>query len=243
MSADPAAALKALVEALARDHGAEPADPSADLCPDGCDGPLHELVYSFLLWEASHALASKALAAVGAAFVDYNELRICYPEEIVPLLGPRYPRADERAARLHAALNHVFVRENGMTLARLIEAPKRDARVYLGEVEGAPPFVSARVSAVSLGAHAFPVDDRVAGVLRKAGVIEEGVGAEEACGRLERLLRAGESLPVYLLLEASLNGAAPARAGKGAGAKARKSPRTAGDTPPVKTKSGGAPRR
>lgn len=209
MSTDAAASLTALLERLTDKHGPEPADPSADLCPNGCDGPLHELVYSFLLWEASHELAGGAVAALLDAFVDYNELRICYPEELVPAIGAKYPRAEERCARLHASLHDIFLRENGVTLARLRDQGKRDARAYLASIGGVPGFVAARVAAVSLGAHAFPVDGRLAAILVDAGVAEPDAGHDEIASRLERLLRAGESLPAYLLLEAEACSAKP----------------------------------
>ncbi len=205
MSPDHADAIKELIVELAAEHGAEPADPSADLCPDGCDGPLHELIYSFLLWESSHSKAARAIASLQDSVVDYNELRISYAEELEPLLGARYPRAAERCIRMRAALNQVYVQENGMTLARLRELPKRDARQYLAELEGVPPFVAARVAALSLGVHAFPVDERIASIAIDAEIAEPGMDHEEIAGRFERGLRAGESLPAYLVIEAALD--------------------------------------
>lgn len=201
MSTDPAKALKQLTAKLAKAHGPEPQDPSVDLCPEGVDGTVHELVYSFMLWEASHDQATKAVGALLERFVDYNELRISYTEEVAPAIGARYPLAEERCERLRMALNQVFVQQNGVTLAGLRETPKRDARAYLQALDGAPAFVSARVAALSLGAHAFPVDGRIAGVLAKAGVVEDDLSHDEITGRMERLLRAGECLPAYLLIE------------------------------------------
>ncbi|MEZ6318937.1 MAG: hypothetical protein R3B49_09325 [Phycisphaerales bacterium] len=202
MSTDAGAALTKLIEQLTARHGPEPADPSADLCPNGCDGPLHELVYSFMLWEASHELAGGAVSGLLEAFVDYNELRICYPEEMVPALGAKYPRAEERCARLHAALHDIFVRENGVSLARLRDQGKRDARAFLGALEGVPGFVAARVAVVSLGAHAFPVDDRISAILLGAGVGEEDTSNDElsggssvCCARARRCPRTSCSRP------------------------------------------------
>lgn len=201
MSTDHAKALKTLTTKLAKSHGPEPQDPSVDLCPEGADGTVHELVYSFMLWEASHAHAGKATAALLESFVDYNELRIAYAEETAPVIGARYPLAQERCERLRMALNRVFKLENGVTLASLREAPKRDARAYLQALDGTPGFVASRVAALSLGAHAFPVDSRVGHLLAGAGVVEDDLDPEETAGRMERLLRAGECLPAYLLIE------------------------------------------
>lgn len=206
MNDKQAAAFGSLIKSLTKKHGVEPADPSVDLCPNGCDGVLHELVYSSLLWEASHVRATKAIGAIQEAFVDYNELRVCYPEEVVDVIGAKYPRAEERTTRLRAALDRIFAQENRTSLARLRELPKRDARAVLGSLPGVPGFVAARVALLALGAHAFPVDDRVAGVLTDAGAADEGVGADEIAGQMERAVRAGEAMPAYLLIEASLGG-------------------------------------
>ena len=213
MSTDPAKALKNLTAKLAKSHGAEPQDPSVDLCPEGIDGTVHELVYSFLLWEASHEQASKATAALLAHFIDYNELRISYTEEVVPVIGAKYPLAEERCERLRTALTQVFHQENGVTLASLREGAKRDGRAYLQALESTPGFVAARVAALSLGAHAFPVDARIAGVLVDAGVVEDGLGEDEIASRMERLLRAGECLPAYLLIESEAGKKGKPRAG------------------------------
>ena len=44
-----------------------------------------------------------------------NDLRVSHPQEVVGLLGPRYPRVEERAARLHEALQEIFIREHAVS--------------------------------------------------------------------------------------------------------------------------------
>jgi len=73
--------------------------------------PVTQLVIGFLMWEASSLLADEALRTLHREFVDFNELRIALPVEVAELLGPHYPRALERADRLHAALNDLYARE------------------------------------------------------------------------------------------------------------------------------------
>ena len=186
--------LRKRVKPLARDHSGTP--------PGDADPVVHELVYSFLVWEASAPLATGALRRMTAAVVDYNELRVCYPHELASLMGEGYPLAIERATRLRAALTEVYRREHGTMLGRLIDLPKRDARMYLEALEGVPPFVAARVVLLALGGHAVPLDAMLHGMLAAEEAVEPGGTVIDAMAWLERTLRAKESEEAYLLLEA-----------------------------------------
>lgn len=165
------------------------------------DPVINELVYSLLLWEASPASARDAHHRMVGAFVDLNELRICMPDELIALLGSRYPRAEERAIRLKMALNDIFRLEHGMSLARLQDIPKRDARQFLSELPSVPGFVASRVCLIALGAHAFPVDERLRGTLIGEGACDAEHNTDQCAVWLERQLRAGEACVAYLKLE------------------------------------------
>jgi endonuclease III len=164
--------------------------------------PVRELVYSMLLWDAGAAKASAACRRLVEGVVDVNELRTCLEDELVRLLGPRYPRATERAARLRAALHHIYRAHNTVSLAVLQAQNKRDARAYLDSIPGVPAYAGARVALLSLGGHAFPVDRRVHRVLADADALESDTSSEGAGAWVERQIRAGEALDAYLLLEA-----------------------------------------
>lgn len=195
---DPTKKLRALAK------GVEPAGPGpvAELRPEHADPVLHELVYSMLLWEATPSQALNALKRLLGAVVDYNELRICMPDEIAGLLGPRYPLVEERAARLKAALHHVYNLEHEVTLARLPGLSKREARAYLDALEGVPPFVAARVTLVALGGHAAPLDQRLYDLLVAHGAIDEEPDLPSAASKLERAVRASDSAELFALLDA-----------------------------------------
>lgn len=206
--------LRKRVKPLAPGHSGAP--------PEGTDPVVHELVYSFLAWEASAPLATAALNRMRAAVVDYNELRVCYAQELAGLMGEGYPLAMERATRLRAALTEVYRREHGTVLARLIDLPKRDARVYLEALEGVPPFVAARVVLLALGGHAVPLDAMLHGMLASEEAVEPESTVADAMGWLERTLRAKESEEAYLLLEAWRKRKAQ-KVGPAAGAKPKRS--------------------
>lgn len=168
---------------------------------DQSEPTLSHLLSSFLLWESTTPKAAQALKKVDAAFVDFNELRICLPDELGHIIGDRYPRAGERCLRLRSVLSAVYAREHRVSLEHLPTLSKRDARAYLESLEGMPGFVAARVCLLVLGQHAAPVDSRILRRLVEAGVVKDGTGVDEASGILERRLRAGEMPEVYGLLQ------------------------------------------
>jgi len=206
---DPSAGLESLVARLAAEHPDAEAAATTPPPPSGADALVHELVYAMLLWDASAALARAALARLQEGFADYNELRVAFPDETAALMPDDMPARGERAERLRAALNHVFRRESGLTLARLADGGKREARAALASLEGVPPFAAARVILFALGGHAVPADARIVRLLAEHGVLEPGTEPADAAGKLERLVKAQDAKRVYALLEAAASAAGP----------------------------------
>lgn len=161
---------------------------------------LDQFVWSYMLWEASLADAERAFKKITSAVVDFNELRVCLPDEIVGIIGPRYPRATERAALLKRGLHSVFLREHGVSLDHLKDANKRAARQYLESLEGVPQFVAARLLVLGLGAHAAPLDERLLSCLTDEDVFEGETDLERGASLLERHIKAEDGLNTHLLL-------------------------------------------
>lgn len=197
---DPARKLKALLKTLGS-QGPALHEP-AQVFP-GLERGVTELVFAFLLWEASHASAAGAARRLATELVDCNELRVCTPEDVASVLGPRYPRGLERAERLVASLNAVYSKEHEVSLAPVGAMPKREARAALDGLEGMVPFVAARLMLLVYGGHAFPVDERLGAYLAGQGVAPEG----DLAGWMERQCRAGELIEPYLLIERGCEGA------------------------------------
>lgn len=200
---------------------------------------LDEMIYSFLLWEATSAKADAAFKRILSSVVDHNELRVCKPQEMVAMIGKTYPRAEERAQRLKASLHELFLREFAVSLEKCAALPKRDARRYLDTLEGMLPYVSARVVLVRLGGHAVPVDDKLLSRLIDEEVMESGTDAVKAEGILDRHVKADDALRTHLLLQAWCDdpSSEPKKASK---PKKAESKPAAGATPTATTKGTGA---
>lgn len=165
------------------------------------DPLISELVFSMLVWESSIEHALRAVECIQADLIDLNELRVCSPEELAAILPARYPRSIERCRRLIGVLNAVFLKENQLSLAHLRDSNKRDAIEYFKAIDGLPPFVSSRVILLGLGWHAFPIDDWLTKQLSRKGITDTSLDIYQQTIRIERLVRANDSLRYYTLLE------------------------------------------
>jgi hypothetical protein len=194
-------------------QGTAIAPVSSNAAPVACAFDPNEpilgcFVRSFLLWESTTPKAMQAMKRLEAALVDLNELRTCMPDEILRLLGERYPRGAERALRLRTALNVIYSREHRVTLEPLAGLPPREARERLDRIEGVPAFVAARVCLIGLSHHAAPVDSRIHRRLIEARVVGASSSCDDAAVLLEKKTREGELPETYALLQAWADDAA-----------------------------------
>lgn len=202
------------------------------------DTMLREFVRSFLIWECTTARADAALKKIASAVVDVNEFRVCLPSEMAAIIGPTYPRIEERVIALRAALTQVFKIENRLRLSHLPAMSKKAAGAYLASLTHAPAFVTDRVALLCCNVHAVPVDSRIAAVLEKAKVIDKGTSPADASSAVGRLVKAGDARDAYALLQgaADLLPVTPTRVPKAAPAKSPTAKTRAQRGGPRKTK-------
>ncbi len=187
--------LKSLLKSLRDSYGApEP--------PQTQDDPIDDFLWAYLVWETSTTKAENALKRIESTVVDINELRVSLPGEIIAMLGERYPLVEERAVRMRASLDDVFRREHGMTLASLKSLGKREAKQYLDSIDAIPSYVASRVTLLSLGGHAVPLDQRTLDLLISEEVIEPDTTIDDAVTALTRHIKAADATEAFLLLQA-----------------------------------------
>lgn len=165
------------------------------------DPLISELVFSMLVWESSIGHAINAVDAIRDGLVDLNELRVCAPDELMSILPSRYPRSLERCQRLVSVLNSIYDLQNELSLSHLREMNKKDVVAYFRKIDGLPPFVSARVILLGLGWHAFPLDDWLTKQLTREDITDGSLDIHDQILRMERLVKASDSLGFYTLLE------------------------------------------
>ena len=162
--------------------------------------PVMQIVASFLEWNATRAAAELAQARLMEFLVDANDLRVSHPHEIVDLIGEEYPLAEERATRLHEVLQEIFVREHMVSLAHLQSKTKKQVVDYLESIPAITPYVSAATALNAFGVHVVPVDNLIAAALKAEGAADESSTLEEISAFLEKQIKAGEAVELFLLL-------------------------------------------
>lgn len=194
--------LSALLKRLRSKYEPGPEAPIAPEGPDAFDAAVHQLVYSMLLWEASSSQARAALRRLRENLVDFNELRVCMPDEIGLILGEKYPRSRERSLRMRSVLTDLSRRCQQLSLQHLVDQPKRESRAFLDALDGMPRFVSSRVMLLSFSGHATPCDDRLRDLLVQERVIATGATAEAVGSWLEHHIRAEDAAQAHAALQA-----------------------------------------
>ncbi len=162
--------------------------------------PVTQLVLSFLQWNATSKQADLAYDRLMGGLVDFNDLRVSHPTELIALIGERYPNVEERVLRLLETLHEVYVREYAVKLEHLGEATKKQIRAYLDSLPGIPPYVAAQVTLLGFAGHAVPVDDRLADLLRKSGAVDPDATVLEIGSFLERQVKASDSVEAHGVL-------------------------------------------
>lgn len=177
-------ALRSLFRSLQKQHKVDPLEPIE---------PLKALVRGAMSYDVPDSKADDAMKAIDKEFVDLNELRVATDLEIQELLGQRYPQIEKRVAMITQGLNNIFEREHTLSLNRLKEISRRDARQFLRELPDIHPFVEAYVMLVSFDGHAVPVDDSLLEMLREEDVVEEETNLVDAQKFIEHHLKNGEA--------------------------------------------------
>jgi endonuclease III len=225
-AADCAKSLTALIKKL-------PPGPPAEF-PEQ-DDPVAVLVQSFLLADATTEKALTAYKRLREKTVDFNDMRVTMPHEMVDLIGARYPQATDRCQRLRAALRHIYLREHQVSLEPLADAGKRDVKKYVESLDGMIPFASARLMLLCFDTHAVPVDEQLRGHLVAAGAADESADVADLSTWLARQVKASEGQAVHLAFQAWMDKdgtKSPAAKGRAAGAR-----KTSKRAPASKTKT------
>ncbi len=182
-------ALRSLNRSLLKQVKPEPVVPQE---------PLKALVRGAMSFDVPDDKANSAMRLIEREFVDLNELRVATDLEIQELLGVRYPQIERRVAMITQGLNYIFEKEHTMSLDRLKEISRRDARNVLRDLPDIHPFVEAYVMLFSFDGHAVPVDDEILGMLREEEVVEEETDLEDAQRFVEHHLKTGEAHPFFV---------------------------------------------
>lgn len=158
---------------------------------------IEELVLAILEELTDRASARAALEALRRWVVDYNDLRVTSPRELLRIMNQSLPQAREKAQRISQVLSHIFEKKNSLNINSLRDLPIREVRQFLNLLDGMTPFVSATVVRRCLGGHAIPMDEVLEKFLKDQELAPADADPTELQGFLERHVLAVDS---YLFL-------------------------------------------
>jgi endonuclease III len=187
--------LKSLCRKLIKEH--KPGERAAQ-------EPLWALVRGAMSYDVADERVEQAIKVIEKEFVDLNELRVATELEVQDLLGMRYPGIEERVKRITAALNAIFEKEHTLSLNRLKDVSRRDARQFLRDLPEMHPFVEAYVMLYSFDGHAVPIDDGMLAYLAEEEIVEEGTNLEDAQKFVEHHIKAEECHSFFTALRAAV---------------------------------------
>lgn len=158
------------------------------------------LVHSSLLYDATRKQADEATQRIRSSSVDWNEFRVNHVDDMVGVIGVRYPDAFARMKRLRMSLNDVYLRHHRVSLDILVGKPKRDVRTYLENLEGMPAYVVARFMLLAMGVPLIPVDQTLVDLLVDKGVLSEPADPVLVSEALAKVIRADRAAEVHASL-------------------------------------------
>ncbi|MFW5732675.1 MAG: hypothetical protein ACOCVI_01085 [Planctomycetota bacterium] len=157
---------------------------------------LELLIRSVLESNVPRQRVDEAMDALREAFVDFNEVRVALPRELVEVIGKDFPYAKLKARMLSSVMQSVFIRRNEINLAYMEEMTKRDLRRHLEEI-GFTPYAAALMVLVGFDGHAIPVDEDLRDLLEIKGYIYPGSDIPDVQGFLERVISQKNALQAH----------------------------------------------
>jgi len=174
----------------------KPASPPDDL------RSLEVLLVGVLREGASLEAALKALKLMHEEFVDFNEMRVAPPKDIVDLISRELPQARARAEQITLGLNRVFDQRNRLDFGHAADMGKRELQSHLRETLGFSPFVEAYLLLHLFDQRAVPVDDRLVERLKADGLVHPESDLHDVRTLLERVIPAKDQAAMSEVLAA-----------------------------------------
>ncbi len=157
------------------------------------DDPLRRLAVAILGVGCTDHKAQRALDRALTVMVDWNDMRVSSAFELNKATGNTIPLGMQRCRLLIDALQAVFDRENRLSLDRLRNLGRREARQYLEALDGVDEYAVASIVLWGLGGHAIPVNDKLLAALRQADLVNPSADRGEVQAFLERHVGAADA--------------------------------------------------
>ncbi len=158
------------------------------------------IIYAIVSSELSERATSSAIKRLIDLFVDWNDLRVSRPEEIVDVLHKDTRATRNVASALLQVLNGIFDQHHKVSLESLKKAGKRPARQALEKIDGISRFVVDYCMLMSLHGHAVPLTEKMLEYLRNNELVDPNAREQQIGGFLAKQIPAKNGYEFYALL-------------------------------------------
>jgi endonuclease III len=162
--------------------------------------PIEAVVFAIISENMPIDQAQAAFDRIKTNFVDFNDLRVALPEEILETLGGDQAANRQIAANLAAVLNAVFNAFHYISLEDLKKNGKRPAKQALEKLNGVTDFVADYCMLTALDSHAIPLTKEMINYLKTNDYIHPESDEQEIKGFLERQITAKNANEFYYFL-------------------------------------------
>ena len=162
--------------------------------------PVDSLIQGILSENMTDSAAQSATRKLAGHFVDWNDLRVSRPDEILEAIGKDSGDMRATALVLTRALYSVFNRYDIVSLDVLAQMGKRSARQALAKLDAVSPFVCDYVMLTSLKAHAMPLTPKMIEYLKAEELVHPKADGADIQGFLTRQISATKAYEFYVLL-------------------------------------------
>jgi endonuclease III len=164
------------------------------------DDPIDALIFGIVSEHLSESAAQRAMKEFRQTFVDWNDLRVARPEEIVEILQEDNAVSRAAAIALTSALRAVFDEYHALSLQTLKKIGKRPAKQVLDGLDGVSQYVVNYCMLTSLQGHAIPLTEQMTAYLKRNGVVDPEADMQDIEGFLTRQVAAKNAYEFYSTL-------------------------------------------
>jgi endonuclease III len=163
-------------------------------------GMTEVLLQVILAHGGSLSAAKKALASIKESIVNWNELRVTQPWEVVAFLGGMKD-ADAKANAIHDVLSNVFEGTHDLELTFLEGASAEEARDFLSGLGSLTEDMVNEIILAGRGYFTMAADAEVARVAQRLGLAGRGATAGKVQAEFENTLGAEKTYQMLYLLK------------------------------------------
>lgn len=165
------------------------------------DEPVTDaIVYAIVSSEMNEKSAGSAVKRLADHFVDWNDLRVSWTDEIVDALHKDTQATKRIASALVQVLDSIFNQHHKVNLDDLKNIGKRPARQTLEKIEGISRFVVDYAVLTSLNGHAIPLTEGMLEYLRNNELVDPNADDQQIGGFLAKQIPAKNGYSFYAFL-------------------------------------------